>query len=199
MNETQNSIAPAEGERRAMRGYYPQYHLATSLIIKGLLDKSLVKVVLVNPDVGRVDDILIYSTHRLDAYQVKWSMADQYWNYKTDFIKEESGTPSILNQLVDVWKRLRRPNMKTVVHLYTNQIPSTYDHLKLSSGTISPSQNHTKYFTEKLWIRAKSDLEGMVNSLSDDWKELWNDFQELTGLEDEDFIEFIKKIANWII
>ena len=192
MNETQNSIAPAEGERRAMRGYYPQYHLATSLIIKGLLDKSLVKVVLVNPDAGRVDDILIYSTHRLDAYQVKWSIADKYWNYNTDFIKEKSGTPSILNQLVDGWKRLRRPNMKTVVHLYTNQIPSTYDHLKISSGTISPSPNHTKYFTEKLWIRAKSDLEGMINSLSDDWKELWNDFQELTVLEDEDFIEFIK-------
>ena len=192
MNKTQNSIAPAEGERRAMRGYYPQYHLATSLIIKGLLDKSLVKVVLVNPDAGRVDDILIYSTHRLDAYQVKWSIADKYWNYNTDFIKEESDTPSILNQLVDGWKRLRRPNMKTVVHLYTNQIPSTYDHLKISSGTISPSPNHTKYFTEKLWIRAKSDLEGMINSLSDDWKELWNDFQELTVLEDEDFIEFIK-------
>lgn len=192
MNENQNSIAPAEGERRAMRGYYPQYHLATSLIIKGLLNKSLVKVVLVNPDAGRVDDILIYSTHRLDAYQVKWSLADKYWNYKTDFIKEESGTPSILSQLVDGWKRLQRPNMKTVVHLYTNQIPSTYDHLKISSGTISSSPNHTKYFIENLWIRAKSDLEGLVNSLSDDWKELWNCFQELTGLDDEVFNEFIK-------
>lgn len=192
MNETQNSIAPAEGERRAMRGYYPQYHLATSLIIKGLHDKSLVKVVLVNPEAGRVDDILIYSTHRLDAYQVKWSMDDQYWNYKTDFINEESGTPSILNQLVDGWKQLRSPNMKTVVHLYTNQIPSTHDHLKISSGTISSSPNHTKYFMENLWIRAKSDLEGMVNSLLNDWKDLWNDFQELTGLNDEDFNEFIK-------
>jgi len=192
MNETQNSIAPAEGERRAMRGYYPQYHLATSLIIKGLHDKSLVKVVLVDPDAGRVDDILIYSTHRLDAYQVKWSMDNKYWNYKTDFLNEGSDTPSILSQLVDGWNRLRKPNMKTVVHLYTNQIPSTYDHLKISSGTISSSPNHTKYFIENLWIRAKSDLEEMVSTLSDEWNEFWNDFQELTGLNDEDFNEFIK-------
>ena len=118
MDETQNSIAPAEGERRAMRGYYPQYHLATSLIIKGLLDKSLVKVVLVNPDAGRVDDILIYSTHRLDAYQVKWSIADKYWNYNTDFIKDESGTPSILNQLVDGWMQIILSSSMIVMELY---------------------------------------------------------------------------------
>ncbi len=98
MNETQISIAPAEGERRAIRGYYSQYHLATSLIIKGLLDKSLVKVVLVNLDAGRIDDILIFSAHRLDAYQVKWSIADKYWNFKTDLINSKSGNPSILSQ-----------------------------------------------------------------------------------------------------
>ena len=183
---------PSEGERRALRGYYPQYHLATSLIIKGLLDKSLEKVVLVNPEAGRVDDILIYSTHRLDAYQVKWSKADQYWNYKTDFINEKSGAPSILSQLVNGWKRLRRPNMKTVVHLYTNQIPSTHDHLKISNGTISSSPNHTKFFIENLWIPAKNNSEGPFSSLSDDWKELWKEFQEYTGLDDDDFNGFIK-------
>ena len=183
---------PSEGERRALRGYYPQYHLATSLIIKGLLDKSLEKVVLVNPEAGRVDDILIYSTHRLDAYQVKWSKADQYWNYKTDFTNEKSGNPSILSQLVDGWTQLRTTNMKTVVHLYTCQTPSTHDHLNISSGPISSKPNHTKYFIENLWIPAKSDLEGLTNSLSGDWKVLWNDFQELTGLNNDDFNEFIK-------
>ena len=183
---------PSEGERSAIQGYYHQYHLATSLIIKGLLDKSLVKVVLVNPKAGRVDDILIYSNQRLDAYQVKWSKVNKYWNYKTDFINDVSDTPSILSQLVDGWKLLREPNMKTVVHLYTNQIPSTHDRLKISSGAISSSKNHTKYFIENLWIPAKNDVEGMINSLPDDWKELWNDFQELTGLDDDDFNGFIK-------
>ena len=64
---------PAEGERRAIGGYYPQYRLAAALILRGLRDGTLEAIRLADPEAGHVDDVQIIGRDRRDAFQVKWS------------------------------------------------------------------------------------------------------------------------------
>ncbi|MFX1477684.1 MAG: hypothetical protein ACFFCI_06100 [Promethearchaeota archaeon] len=188
MNETESTVAPAEGERRAIKGYEPQYHLATCLVINGLHDETFEKIQMVNPEAGRVDDIIIHSSYQIDAYQVKWS--ENYWNYKTDFIGPQDNAPCILKQLVDGWNRLKVQNKKVVVHLFTNIPPSTHDQLVPNQDDVDVKRN-SSYFIQHLWLPAKQDMEDMLNSVSEDWRKLWYDLIGFTELSEDDFKDFI--------
>lgn len=70
---------PADGERSAMIGYVPQYKVAANFIYTALLDGTLEWIKIADPEVGRVDDIQIATTGRLDAYQVKWGETVKYY------------------------------------------------------------------------------------------------------------------------
>jgi len=63
---------PAEGERSAVRGYSAQYRVAAELIYAAVLDGDLEWIRVADPDAGRVDDIQVGRTGRVDAYQIKW-------------------------------------------------------------------------------------------------------------------------------
>ena len=65
--------APAEGERRAVRNLSAQYRVAAALTFKALRRADLEWVRLVDPEAGRLDDILIACPGRFDAYQIEWS------------------------------------------------------------------------------------------------------------------------------
>ena len=65
--------APAEGERRAIGGYYPQYRISASLILRSLRDGSLQWIRIADPEAGRIDDFQIGRQSRVDAFQMKWS------------------------------------------------------------------------------------------------------------------------------
>ncbi len=188
MNEIQAKIAPAEGERGAIKGYEAQYRLATYLVINGLHDKTFEKIQMVHPEAGRVDDIIIHSSYQIDAYQVKWS--EKFWNYKRDFIGPQDNAPSILKQLVDGWKKLRVQNERVVVHLFTNIPPSTHD-LLVPNQDEDDVKRHSSYFIQHLWLPAKQDMEDMLNSVSEDWRNLWYELIEFTELSEEDFKDFI--------
>lgn len=60
-----------DGERTAMLGYVPQYEIAAGLIYEALLDGTLEWFRVADPKAGSLDDILIATTGKLDAYQVK--------------------------------------------------------------------------------------------------------------------------------
>ena len=71
MLDGRSGIPPSEGERRALVGFSPQYRLAALLALRAL-ERGLEAVRLLDPDAGRVDDIQLYKSNRIDAYQVKW-------------------------------------------------------------------------------------------------------------------------------
>ena len=53
------SRKPAEGERAAIGGYYPQYLMSSNLVLRRLDEGRLEWVRLANPEAGRLDDFQI--------------------------------------------------------------------------------------------------------------------------------------------
>ena len=100
------STRPGEGERRAIGGYRPQYVVGAVLILDALKRGDLEWVRVADPEVGRVDDLQIASTARIDAYQVKWA---QYGGTVTlrDLVRGTDKEPSIITQLAEGWQTLR--------------------------------------------------------------------------------------------
>lgn len=72
MSKSTSAPLPADGERRAVRGYTAQYAVAASLVYNALLEGDLEWVRVADPKAGRLDDLLIATIGRLDAYQIKW-------------------------------------------------------------------------------------------------------------------------------
>jgi hypothetical protein len=108
---------PAEGERRAIRGYRGQY-LVGGVLILAALDHDLEWIRVADPTAGRVDDFQIASPGRLDAYQVKWSRSPEFVPW--------SRLKALLGQLAEGWTRLSEQHRerRVVVHVVTNDFPS---------------------------------------------------------------------------
>ncbi len=182
---------PAEGERMAISGYYPQYEIATYLIYKGLLDRTLKKVVLVDPKAGRVDDIQIYYENHLDAYQVKWSKGFKGFSYRSDLKKSIDEKPNLIKQLADGWKKLQIPDFQTIIHLYTNSPPSNKDLMETDDGTRPQNPRHFEYFIRNIWNKAKENPIDFEDTLPNGWKAIWEEIKRFTELDDEEFNRFI--------
>src|SRR5205823_3267124 len=67
----QIEVSPAEGERRALLGYVPQYRVCARLVYDAILQGSFDWLELQSNEAGQIDDFVIASPGRLDAYQVK--------------------------------------------------------------------------------------------------------------------------------
>ena len=120
-------MAPGEGERRAIGGYYPQYRIAASLILRHLRYEvsPLQWIRLADPEAGRVDDFQIGSQSRVDAFQVKWHLYGGNFTFN-DLKSPSDGVPSLIAQLADSWKQFRSsyPDKRIVVVLATWDICS---------------------------------------------------------------------------
>jgi hypothetical protein len=78
-------VPPAEGERRAIGGYFPQYRIASSLVLRHLRDLQWIRVA---------------DQFRVDAFQVKWSQHPDKFSF-TDLTTASSKKPSLIAQLAD--------------------------------------------------------------------------------------------------
>src|SRR5437879_13421608 len=65
------TIPASEGERRALVGYVPQYRLCAESAYAALIKGRLEWLLVLNADAGQIDDFLLGSPNRLDAFQVK--------------------------------------------------------------------------------------------------------------------------------
>lgn len=70
---TRKPTPPAEGERRAIRGYSFQYSSGAALIRSALTEGYLGWVRVADPKAGRLDDLQIGRDLRVDAFQMKGS------------------------------------------------------------------------------------------------------------------------------
>jgi len=180
------SRKPAEGERIATSGYRHQYLVSADLVIKALSTRRLEWIRVADPEAGRVDDIQIGTTGRVDAYQVKWT---QYGGTLTlgDLIGGRE--PGLVAQLADGWQRLRKlhQHRRVVVHLVTNDRAST------SGGHMPPTEDppspyHLAAFIQQAWLPAK--VTGEVN-LAGPWGPIWETLRTASGLSADHFDEFV--------
>lgn len=181
---------PAEGERAAIGGYYPQYLLSADLILRRLDEGRLEWVRLADPEAGRLDDFQIGTPGRIDAYQFKWSAHPDTFNF-SDLVresKEEGGEsrPSLIAQLADGWRRLRAasPARRVVVHLTTNDIPSPNTAPTLPVGAPPPERRTFAAFVAEGWVPFREGADPAV------WRPALEALCVLTGMAAGEFADF---------
>ncbi|MEO0769157.1 MAG: ATP-binding protein, partial [Cyanobacteria bacterium J06649_4] len=179
--------AVSDGERRAASGLRNQYGVGASLIIEALRQHDFEWTRIADPEAGRVDDIQIARTARLDAYQVKWQQYPGTFTFN-NLIKSTKKSPSLISQLVDGWNRLKtqHPNRRITVHLVTDAFASPSTGI-LPKTNVPPSPYHFAAFIEQAWKPAKQNKE---IDFRGDWSAVWREIQTASGLEKEAFSLF---------
>ncbi|RLI83962.1 MAG: hypothetical protein DRP01_08695, partial [Archaeoglobales archaeon] len=179
----------AEGERRAASGYRAQYLVGAAAILDALQGEDMEWVRVADPEAGRVDDLQIASTARVDGYQVKW---DQYPGTITlrDLVRGTEEDPSLIAQLADGWQRLQKTysRRRVVVHLVTNAIPSKSTNTRMPKTDVPPTPYHFAAFIAQAWHPARR--RGKVNS-EDEWAAVWEEIRIASGLSSDKFAAFV--------
>ncbi len=185
------AVPPADGERRAIVGYYPQYRIAASIILRELRHERLEWIRLADPEAGWVDDFQTGSPVRVDAFQIKWSAHPGSFTFRN--LTQGSGdTPCLIAQLADGWQRLRkqRPDTRVVVHLVTNDHPSVNDSLPASHP--APTPRHFSAFLDQVWMPSRESVPGDDWSIPEAWQPVWNELRDASELSEPDFGAFVK-------
>ncbi|MBL8559445.1 MAG: ATP-binding protein [Hyphomonadaceae bacterium] len=95
-------IPPGEGERRAQRGYVPQYDLAAHLIYFAMAAGRLRWIGVADRGAGSFDDIVLGLADRTKAYQVKSSGTPEPFTVSTAL----TGAAKILARMIDARAKL---------------------------------------------------------------------------------------------
>ena len=192
-----NSSKPADGERRAMIGYVPQYRVAAKLIYEALVEGTFQWARIADPEAGRVDDIQIAKPGRLDAFQVKWSETVQNISFPS-FVSEEKSKqskakPSLIRQLAEGWQQLvpRHPDRQVYVHLITRHVPSPSSKTQLPLDNPPPKDPHFQAFLRDCWQERSWTKKGL-DAVLPGWQAAITAIREATGLSREDFLRFVQ-------
>ncbi len=186
------TVAPGEGERRAVGGYHAQYFTSASLILRDLLGGSLQWIRVADPKAGGVDDLLIGSPGRVDAYQVKSARYARPFTFR-DLTVPQSSTPSLIRQLANGWLILKQRygQSRVVVHLVTNQIASS-GIAKLPIGDPPPAPKHFAAFVRQAWEPAHGTASDTALNIPLEWQTTWNEVRSASGLSPSDFEKFVR-------
>jgi hypothetical protein len=126
------SHRPADGERRAVRNLTAQYLVAATLIYEAIQAGELTWVRLVDPEAGRLDDVIIGRPGRVDAYQIKWSEYRQSVTFShlvTPSRVSGKPYPAPFQLMADGWKKLKvmYPEAAVHAHYLMHDAPSSSD------------------------------------------------------------------------
>lgn len=145
----------AEGERRALIGLIPQYKLCAKFVYNALIEGRLDWLQILSNDAGQVDDFLIGSPNRLDAYQVKYGQKPDSYTLNSLLrpTKTSSGkvAESLVGQLSSAWMKLQGIYINDDVHVHLVQrgIPSTVGAIQSLPKKFQSENFHL--FLESCW------------------------------------------------
>lgn len=187
------STAPAEGERRAICGYYPQYRVSAYLILRALRDGNLQWIRVADPEASRVDDLQIGTHVRVDAFQIKWSQYGGSFTFN-ELVSSSGSVPCLIAQLAEGWQKLRNayPKHRVVVHLITNATPSTSASALIPVGDKPPTPKHFAAFLEQVWKPKQHSIEDSNHTVPESWRPAWNALCETSGLSPANFDNFVR-------
>ncbi|HWE46800.1 MAG TPA: AAA family ATPase, partial [Caulobacteraceae bacterium] len=183
---------PADGERRAIRGYSAQYRVAAQLIYDAFLEGDLDWIRLADIDAGRVDDLIIARSGGLDAYQIKWSEFEGRVSFNHMLSPTEVGNAlsSPFAQLADGWRRLSHayPECDVRVHYLARDSASTADKTPGPERRSTPS--HFQSFIRHAYQR-RAQWESL-DAIDNDWRLAIIQIQDTAGFEWDEFVDFIR-------
>jgi hypothetical protein len=139
-------------------------------------------------DAGRVDDVIVVSPGRLDAYQIKWAKAQKSYTFQA-ILKSSPEAPSIWRQLSEGWKALRmhHSGATVFVHFITNEIASAQDSLRSSVDTRVSFQ---ELWSEVLLPLSRRDIR--LPDVDSKYVAALSDLEVESGLASQDIAEFIQ-------
>jgi hypothetical protein len=139
MGKVKRNVAPGEGERRAQRGYIPQYDFAAYAVHKAIASGTLQWVGLADRSAGNFDDLVLGLSERVIAHQVKTSSKPKKFNVRTLML----GSNALLASFVNVWKKLKdKENLPIEVHYVCDDVPAEDDSIEKSSAGPSPPPSY---------------------------------------------------------
>lgn len=133
--DTKAKSPPGDGERRAQRGYVPQYDLGARVIYEALASGHLLWIGVADRGAGAFDDIVLGLTDRIAAYQVKTSRDPQPFSVRTILL----GAEGLLGRMIDARRRLTTDHPNTLIEtIYAcDDYPRADDDVSSSTGISS--------------------------------------------------------------
>ncbi|WP_354519369.1 ATP-binding protein [Lysobacter enzymogenes] len=177
------AMAPAEGERRAIRGYVGQYERAGAAIYVALERDELLWIGVADRNAGIADDLVLGFDGLVVGHQFKTSKFPGTFTVETLF----TGANGLLKPLVHAWQCLRKdnPESRVEIRLVVNDFPSIND--KPGDGT----QPHSAAFLEELQQHPNRSLSDWY---APGWSRLIDHLRREAGLEDDDFEQFLHSL-----
>lgn len=177
---TRPATAPAEGERRALRGYVGQYERAGAAIYAALERDKLLWIGVADRSAGIADDLVLGFDGLVVGHQFKTSKFPATFTVETLF----TGANGLWKPLVHAWQCLRKDNAgsRVEIRLVVNDFPSTTD--KPGDGT----PPHSAAFLEEFEQHANRSLADWCTS---EWSRLINHLRSEAGLTEGDFEQFL--------
>lgn len=137
-------VAPGEGERRAQRGYVPQYDASAAAIYASLERDDLIWVGLADRQAGVADDLVLGLYDRIVGHQFKTSRYPEAFRVRTLLL----GADGLLKPLAAAWRILTESfqDQRVEIRLATNNYPSNSDSL------ISGEDAHSAAFLQEFGL-----------------------------------------------
>jgi len=178
------ALAPGEGERRAQRGYVPQYDLAANAVHEAIADGTLNWIGLADRSAGNFDDLVLGLSDRIIAHQIKTSSKPKKFNVRTLLL----GSSALLASLVSVWKKLQdKEGLPIEVHYVCDDVPADDDGTEKSRlGPSSAAFLRTldaNRFTRSLEEWLASPYGGFIS-----------DLESASGLQQQEFAQFLSSV-----
>lgn len=184
MGKVRTAVASGEGERRAQRGYVPQYDFAAYAIHKAIASGTLQWVGLADRSAGNFDDLVLGLSERVIAHQVKTSSKPKKFNVRTLML----GSNALLASLVAVWKKLKdKENLSIEVQYICDDVPADDDSIdKSSAGPSSSAFLRT--------LEANRSSRSLEEWLASAYGQFISELIGASGLEPARFIEFLSSV-----
>jgi hypothetical protein len=188
------------GEVAAIAGYFFQYEIFATEIYNQLLENDLEWVEFASSGAGKLDDVLLSTSDKVIAYQVK-QIGSSNFSYH-DFT--QSDTESILHGAFKGWQSIKAkyPDKQIDARFITTQSVSAHDSIAAYGGTPKPSfekfianfwlpihqGSYDATTIPKVWQEVFKELTGFVNSTADDLIAFILDFKFVFNYKIDQFL-----------
>lgn len=178
-----HATAPAEGERRALRGYMGQYEQAGAAIYAELERGQLKWIGVADRNAGIADDLVLGFDGLVVGHQFKTAKFPATFTIKTLL----TGANRLLKPLVDAWQSLQKtdPGSRVEIRLVVSDYPSTNDR----TGDATPA--HSAAFLDEFQRFPDRSLQAWKST---SWSRLIELLGQASGLDDIDFERFLNAL-----
>lgn len=144
----------ADGERRAITGLYAQYRWCAKLIQRALQQGEFEWVELMSREAEAMDDIVLATTGRLDALQMKHSTSPKGITLASLLKPATEERLSLIRQLANGWRALKKlhPDRVLSARLVFRGFPTGLGQLD-SSINVPQGENFHRFLLEG-WVRS---------------------------------------------